>query len=168
MGRQEFVDYLLAHGGDASARNFYGETPLHLAAYGINKDGQYPGVITSLVKRRSDLLSRDNAGWTPLHHAAAQGKMGIVKTLVEVAPSTAPAEIAAKDSECEPPLYYAAFNGHEDVVDYLMDKGATIEEFASHGDEPLSRIVCGGSKDKGCPRDKILQRLLRGASLSTN
>ncbi len=168
MGRREFVDYLLAHGTDVSARNIYGETPLHLAAYGAANGGQYPDVITDLVRHHADLLDRDNAGWTPLHHAAAAGKLDIVKALIDAAPARAPQEISAKDAECEPPLYYAAFAGHEDVVNYLVDKGATVAGFASHGEEPLGRIICGQSKDKNCPKDKILKLLLKGTKFSAN
>ena len=168
MGRQEFVDYLLAHGAGVSARNIYGETPLHLAAYGAAKDGRYTDAITDLVKHRADLLDQDNAGWTPLHHAAAAGKLDIVKALIDAAPARAPQEISAKDAECEPPLYYAAFAGHEDVVSYLVDKGATVADFASHGEEPLGRIICGQSKDKNCPKDKILKLLLKGTKFSAN
>ncbi|KAL2756113.1 hypothetical protein ACRALDRAFT_2035130 [Sodiomyces alcalophilus JCM 7366] len=94
---------LLRAGADANVKNFNGQNALHLVASKNNLDmaktllgqdppasarvrdkrGQYPihraaaigsvPMVSLLLKHRSPLNATDDAGYTPLHHAVAEG-----------------------------------------------------------------------------------------------
>jgi ankyrin repeat protein len=72
--------------------------------------------------------ARDDYGKTPLHHAAANGFINMVKSLVNDE-----ADLNAFDTEYNldtlvggAPLHYAAQNGHLEVVKFLIDSRADI------------------------------------------
>ena len=59
----------------------------------------------------------DNVGWTPLHAASQEGRLDIVRWLVEekqVDPS-------CRDENGRTPLHAASFGGHLDIVRWLVD-----------------------------------------------
>ena len=58
-----------------------------------------------------------------LRCAAGQGHIDVVKILVE----DGHADVNAADSDGEAPLHYAARAGRVNVVEYLIDKGATLD-----------------------------------------
>jgi uncharacterized protein len=53
--------------------------------------------------------------------AARRGDLASVKTSVEKG-----ATLEAKTSYGQTPLYLAAMNGHQDVVEFLLTKGASV------------------------------------------
>lgn len=62
------------------------------------------------------------AGRTPLHLAALQGKLGVIKQLLD-----ARAPVSAADEHGMTPLHKAAVGGRPEAVQLLLDAGASLE-----------------------------------------
>jgi ankyrin repeat protein len=81
---------------------FYGITPLHLAAMSGNMD-----VVGLLLLSKGDVNATDDKGWTPLHYAAANSSDEVAGLLL-----ANKAEVNAKDKNGTTPLALAVTNGN--------------------------------------------------------
>ncbi len=101
----------------------HGKHRLINAAY----DGEQ-ATVESLISDRSEVSSRDEKGWTGLHATASSGSLNVAKILLENhlnAIRTSPLfDPNATDNIGRTPLYLAAENGHDDMVDLLINSGA--------------------------------------------
>lgn len=89
--------------------------------------------IIRLIGTEIDLNERDNNDWTPLHHAAANGHLEIVKVLIK-----AGANIEAKSIYRVTPLHAAcSVLNNEAVIEVLLKARANIEAKTSSGATPL-------------------------------
>ncbi len=115
---------LIERGMDVNSVDAAGNTLLMQAVQRDNGD-----LVDYLLQRRARLNTRNRNGETALSLAAYQGKLAVVKRLVE----------AGSDVNLYgwPPLIYAAFNGHAAVVDYLLQKGAEINATTANGSTAL-------------------------------
>jgi ankyrin repeat protein len=128
------IDVLLASTStDVEARNASDESPLMLASLRGQID---------LVRK---LIARDAAvnkpGWTPLHYAATNGHVEIIKLLLENY-----AFIDAPSPNDTTPLMMAAMYGSTKSVELLLEEGAdpllknqqgmTATDFAQRGQRP--------------------------------
>jgi ankyrin repeat protein len=112
-GDLDSVRALLEHGAGPNAVSRAGTQPIHDAALGDN-----PDVIRELVTHGAALSARTrDEGQTPLHLAAAMGKMKAVEALIALG-----ADLAAKDSQGRTPLDAAERAGLPAVAAFL--KGA--------------------------------------------
>jgi ankyrin repeat protein len=84
-------------------------------------------------KRPEEQPSRD---LTPLHFAAMDGRMGVVRLLLE----WKGIKIAAKDSTGLTPLHYSVQNGQSEVLELLLEKGKPFATLDYDGQ-------CNGFKD---------------------
>ena len=82
---------------------------------------------------------QDKDGWTPLHMAAENSHMEMVKFLAEKG-----AKIDAADKDYRTPLYWAALSGHIEVVKFLAEKGAKIDAANKDGWIPLQEAAYKG------------------------
>lgn len=76
------------------------------------------------------------AWWTlagEIHDAAQQGDLEQVKKLLE----SDPASIEAPLQDGKKPLHKAAYEGHVDVVRFLLEKGANVDSRSNSGSSPL-------------------------------
>jgi len=114
-GDLDNVRVLLAHGARPNAISQAGTQPIHDAALGDS-----PAVIRELVKQGADVNARTrDEVQTPLHMAAAMGKMRAVEALVGLG-----ADLTMKDSKGRTPLDAAERAGLADVAAYLRRAAA--------------------------------------------
>jgi ankyrin repeat protein len=100
-----------------------------------------------------DLEKPNLQGETPLMMAAYNGSMGLVSYLV----NTRAVEINQPGWSA---LHYAATNGHEAIIKYLLDKGAYVDPESPNGTTALMMAARGG-------HISVVKLLLdRGADLS--
>jgi ankyrin repeat protein len=134
-GHKEVVELLIAEGADVNAMDDDGDTPLdRVMPFGINKT------------ETADLL-RKHGGKTgaelSIHKAAEAGNIEAVKQHL-----AAGANVNAKDEDSKTPLLHAAVDGHKDVVELLIAKGADIElRCTTCGGTALGHAASGGHKE---------------------
>ena len=88
-----------------------------------------PDLFDFLMKRRARLNVRNKNGETALSIAAYMGKQNYVTRLVAAG--------ADVNSYGWSPLIYAAFNGHTDIVNFLLKQGAEIDALSPNGSTAL-------------------------------
>jgi len=114
-------------------------------------------VEDALGRDRSLAHIRGAAGKTPLHWAARNGELEVVKLLVRFS-----AEINAKNERAETPLHLASYGGHMSVVDLLCREGADIDAATTTGESALYLAAGRGATS-------VVQLLLsHGANMEAN
>ena len=118
---------------DLNTLNVLGESPLMLAAL----KGELE-LAAQMVKKGADV---NKTGWTPLHYAASNGHVAVVKLLLENY-----AYIDAESPNGTTPLMMASMYGSPEAVKLLLDEGAdpllknqqslTALDFANRGKRP--------------------------------
>jgi ankyrin repeat protein len=110
------VASLVRAGADVNAKETWsGQTALMWAA----AEGD-SAMVSALLKLGADLHARSNGGTTPFVFAVRKGDMRTVQAML-----SAGADVNEKRSgDYATPLLVAIINGHEDLVDLLLDKGA--------------------------------------------
>jgi ankyrin repeat protein len=113
--------------------NVLGESPLMLASL----KGELE-LATQMVKKGADV---NKTGWTPLHYAASNGHVPVIKLLLENY-----AYIDAESPNGTTPLMMASMYGSPESVKLLLDEGAdptlknqqglTALDFAQRGKRP--------------------------------
>ena len=96
----------------------YGETQLHHCA----RKGFTTSVKRLLSIRNINVNVKDVNGSTPLHYAASNGHIEIIRLLLQNG-----AEVNAKDDSGWTPLHDAAYHGHVDILHLLVENGADLE-----------------------------------------
>jgi uncharacterized protein len=132
-------------------RNDKDESPLMLAALKGQQD-----LVTRLIARDADI---NKPGWTPLHYAATNGHVAIMKQLLENY-----AFIDAQSPNGTTPLMMAAMYGSSAAVQLLLDEGAdtamknqlgmTALDFAQKANRPDAvRLLSSAPGAKKLPSD---------------
>ncbi|GMM56739.1 Hos4 protein [Maudiozyma humilis] len=98
-------------------RDAGGRTRLQIAC----DKGKLDTVRALLAAGEIDVNDQDNAGNTPLHEAALNGHLEVVRVLVE---HGADPNVRSYEMFGDTPLIDASANGHLDVVSYLLAHGA--------------------------------------------
>ena len=88
----------------------------------IASENGYAEPARCLLDRGAQLDSTDDAGCTPLHHAAKNGRTEITALFLERG-----AQINKVDHHGRTPLHYADENGHTETAMLLLDHGALLE-----------------------------------------
>eukprot|EP00698_Gefionella_okellyi_P023395 TRINITY_DN7985_c0_g1_i1.p1 TRINITY_DN7985_c0_g1~~TRINITY_DN7985_c0_g1_i1.p1 ORF type:complete len:2097 (+),score=350.14 TRINITY_DN7985_c0_g1_i1:158-6448(+) len=148
-GHKKTARLLVLHGADVNKANLDGNTPLHLAASANKAE-----VVQMLLESSADVRLRNQQGQSPIHVAALNDSSDAASVLVNAcvelcdmpdgATGSTPLALAAgvgatkivdelilrgadvnKRSRLSfTPLLYAAWNGHDETVASLVDKGA--------------------------------------------
>ncbi len=107
--------------------------------------------IQALIKDSPDLINAAGKDRTPLHVAAAEGKLAIVRFLLD---SGAKPDVMTTDNQ-GPALWLAAENGHKAVVELLLTRGAdpnikdgaALQAAAANGFMGIVDVLLGSKAD---------------------
>ena len=133
-GDLEKVESLLDKGANVNAKDGYGRTPLHYAAWYGHLD-----IVKLLLDRGADVNAKGNAGETPLHLAAAWDHPDIVKLLLDRG-----ADVNAKNRDGKTPLDLARENKYWDIVNFLekaVENAENILETKISGTSVMATVV---------------------------
>ena len=108
------VSRCLAAGAKVDARDKYGTTPLHRAAYWGRTEA-----VEALLDAGAEADARTAVGMTPLHRAARGGQTEAVRALLD-----AGAEVDARDKDGATPVHLAIGAGRTETAMALLDAGA--------------------------------------------
>ena len=220
MGHLTLVKWLVNHGADVNSQEERGHIPLHYSAgnghlevcrmllahsslvniWGntgstplleASKSG-HTDIIWLLLDHKPDVNVHEAHSWygTPLHCAARQGRVTLVRKLLELNADvnscnnhkSTPlllasqygdigivkllldynADVYARDRDLDTPLHCAAGHGHLEITRMLLERGAEVNCQNDHRSTPLLRAA--GDPDGGNP--DVVQLLLdRGADV---
>jgi ankyrin repeat protein len=135
-GHVDFVQYLVEHGVDVSAKVESGFTPLHLAS-----SRGYMDVVRFLIEHGADVSAKAENGLTPLH-LASEGHLDVAQFLVEHN-----ANVSAKDEWMWTSLHRASSRGQAELARFLIKQGADLSVKTVHGYTPLDLASCNGHED---------------------
>lgn len=141
-GRADVARLLVERGAKVNHASNDRRTPLWLAAsmpaYRPDTQSDSDAVLDLLLDSGADVNMPSARGETPLHAAAALGRLAAVKTLLQ-----RKANIMACDRYGFSVLAHAALNGHADLVEYLLGQGATPHA-APGSHAPLTLAAASG------------------------
>ena len=128
--------FYLDRGMEADTTDKDGNTLLMIASRQGHAD-----MVTMLLERKASVARQTPAGDTALLMASLGGHLDVVKLLVE-------AGAPVQGGKGWQPIHYAAFNGANDVVAYLLDHGADKDAIAPANEfTPLMLAVRNGHGD---------------------
>ena len=116
-GHFHIVSLLLINDAKPNISDNQKQSPLHWA---IRKG--HRTIVEKLIESGADITSRDNDGRTPLSWAAEYGIDNDIQLLSAI--KSRQGDIDTTDNRGWTPLHWAAKNGHQDVVDWLLEAGA--------------------------------------------
>lgn len=126
-----------------------GRTPLYLAV-----SAQSLEVVRFLMGARADVRKASKRGWTPLHNASCLGDIHIVMVIVEpgilIGQNIGAAKILNNrdlvtfmkgDEDGTTALQLAALYGHLDIVQYMIEHDASINQKDQYGRTALTNTA---------------------------
>lgn len=132
--RTDVVVDLIQRGMDVNTSDRSGTTLLMFAAG--NGNGQ---LLEFLLNSGANVLIKNEYGDTAITIAALRGRLKMVQRLVKAG--------AAIDAQGWTPLHYASFNGHADIVEYLIGKQVPLDTPAPNGQTALMLAARNGHMD---------------------
>ncbi|KAF5561659.1 ankyrin protein [Fusarium phyllophilum] len=117
-------------------------TPLKAAASGGRLDA-----VKLLLSKGADpnkqLQSKANRGQTVIHAATEGGNTQVLEAILDTVDDSS---LEIRDRAQRTPLWYACVEGHEDMVKYLLERGASTDAIFDDGENIIPTIVSGGSE----------------------
>jgi ankyrin repeat protein len=148
-GASACADFLIANRAKVDVLESQGASPaLVAAAYG-NAD-----VLERLLLAGAKCLT-DRKGYSILHAAAASGSLRTVHSAYQAVPALVNSQDDGGTGRT--PLHWACQQGHDDVVEFLLERGA-IPDGVSHGEFTPLRIAAAEG------HTSIVTRLLRAGA----
>lgn len=114
-----------------------------------------PDAVREFIINPSELCTRNDRGWLPLHTAAYHGNLQIAEMLVSQG-----ADVQARRSEGWTPLHLAALHGHSDIAELFLKYDASPDLQKDDLSTPLHMGVQGGH------REVVELLLARGADVN--
>ena len=131
-GRLDIVSCLVEHGADVNTRHDDGDTPVMATCY-----NGHMNVVTYLVEHGANIHVQNKDGNTCLHWAAERGHVEVVSKLLALGANEYQDYVNARNNFESTPLMRTCYNGHMDVVTYLVEHGANIHLQDKNGDTCL-------------------------------
>ncbi|XP_052077391.1 uncharacterized protein LOC127715391 isoform X2 [Mytilus californianus] len=121
VGYSDVIRHFLRYSDcpDINKKNKRGETPLHIAC-----KNRHVRIVECLIKGGADRDIKDKDKKTALHYGCETGDINIVRLLTR----NDVISINEKDAKGMAPIHIACEKGHEDVIKYLIEKKAKIDE----------------------------------------
>ena len=116
---------LISHGADVNKRNQDGNTCIMVACW-----NGHLGTFGLLRTSGANMDVQDNQGFSMIHCATAANNLMLLHELLPVPNMTA---VNAKTSEGITPLMLACEKNHPDVVLFLLQRGAAVDERSDKG-----------------------------------
>ena len=129
QGDVHVVQLLLSSGADSNAADKEKKTPLHIAAM----EGKSEAVSAMLMQKAHSRV-KDMDGCTPLHYAAANG---YTKVAADLLSSVKNKNVDDKNVWRRTPLHMASEQGHDSLIELLLQSGAKINPMDNNKDTPL-------------------------------
>uniref|UniRef100_A0AAF5PWA4 K Homology domain-containing protein n=1 Tax=Wuchereria bancrofti TaxID=6293 RepID=A0AAF5PWA4_WUCBA len=126
-GHSDIVKHLLEHGADMNAMSATKNTPLIYASAAGNVE-----CASLLLDYGCDITIRNDNGHCALMEAASSGYLDVVSLLVQHGFQVLPCNQNDLKVGLESALTLAAYKGHYDVVQYLLEKGANKHKEELH------------------------------------
>ena len=101
-----------------------------------------PAEAVRLLDAGANKEWRNPAGWTPIIHAAANGRLAAVKLLADRG-----ADKSARDNSGMTALMWAGYEGKSDVAAFLLDRGVDIDAVNNVGYSALFWAATRGHID---------------------
>ncbi len=128
-GNEIFIQELLRAGAKVNAKDKKGRIPLHFA------NGSW--IVTMLLDHDAHKDEMDSNGFTPLHFAVHNKRLGTVRALIK---GGADVNFSSADMpDLHSVLHFATMNGNEAIVEELTKAGARTYDRDPHRSHKLSR-----------------------------
>lgn len=163
-GHKAIVELLLEKGANPDTKDKIGSTPLHWAAY-----QGHAGVVEALAARTRDINARNADNKTPLEiaktpeaknilrkygawveadlpyirKAVQSGNVKVTAAILDKAPGL----VNATDKDAATPLHIAAFQGNRELVDLLVQRGASVNAMGKKRESALHLATLKGSTE---------------------
>ena len=138
-GHLNIVQYLIGKiGVDVNSKGCWEKTPIQFAC-----ERNHAKIIEYLLSNGAKLDTKDIYGNSLIHYASIGGVLSIVQELIEK-------QKVDKDIQGyfkQTPLYYACWNNHPSLVQYLISNGANIEARDENNWTPLHWASNFGAAD---------------------
>ncbi|MCZ6914120.1 MAG: ankyrin repeat domain-containing protein, partial [Rickettsia endosymbiont of Ixodes persulcatus] len=131
-GNIKSMQRLLAKGADLYLKQKEGDTPLHLMLLSLlKKEHEKLAYIKTLLARpATDVEIVGMEGNHLLHYAAGEGNSELIRYLLDIKNG----EIDPKNFYGFTPLFFAVKEGHEEAMDFLLERNADIFQKDSNGE----------------------------------
>lgn len=160
----KILEYLIDSGADVNIKLSQRKTPLHYASEYV---GNYAylyarkyDAVNILLKNGAEVNSKDLYGKTPLHSGILHKEIAI--TLIDNG-----ADLYAVDNKGWKPLHHAYMQCDLDLLKALIEKGATLDEFAPDGGNALHYACLYRTYDK-FSKLKMLRFLIEEENMNIN
>ncbi|WP_264686539.1 ankyrin repeat domain-containing protein [Wolbachia endosymbiont (group B) of Rhopobota naevana] len=131
-GRLEVAKFLIKEYADSIFKYNNGSTLPCNASLGNHLD-----IIKCSIGEKNILEIRDNSGRVPLHCAASNGKLDIVKYFID----EEKVDVNIIDNGYWTPLHWASWGGYLNITKYLVDKRANINAKDKGSKTPLNVAI---------------------------
>lgn len=133
LGNNAAIRSILAtNSGSVNGKDFFGWTPLHLAAWSGNST-----VAETLLSNQADVDPQDDIGNTPLHWAAFFGRGDVVKLLIHHKANMEIGGLSDNVHSDSTPLDFAIQQGFTDIAATLITNGANLGPHKFYHETPL-------------------------------
>lgn len=151
-GRVSTVKYLLDHGADVhSDEGEFGSAIVAAAALPLFDKAE--AITSLLIERGANVESSDGSGMRPLHFAARNGAIEVIKLLLG-----AKADVNSRSNLGQTPLHLASIHMKMEAVNLLLTRGSGINEVDKEGWTALHNAAYNG-------HESIVETLLQKGAL---